>query len=84
VVPKIILLQALSAGTKTNYPRSLSNSLITSGLLRTEGYAVRTLIPTFLIWNFDISLTLLTHYEKVSSSSFSRLAHRLALTQIWK
>jgi hypothetical protein len=73
-----MLLQALSAETKTNSPLSLSNSLITSGLLNTEGYVVRTLVLTFLIRDFNTPLTLLTHSDNVSSSSFSRLAHRLA------
>jgi hypothetical protein len=51
-----MLLQALSAGTKTNSPWSLSNSLITSGLLNTEGYVVRTLVLTCLIRDLNTPL----------------------------
>jgi hypothetical protein len=47
-----MLLQALSAGTKTNSPLCFYNSLITSDLLNTEGYVVRTLVLMFLIRGF--------------------------------
>jgi hypothetical protein len=52
---KIMLLKALSVGTKTKSSCSLSNSLITSGLLNTEGKVVHTLAVIFTIQDFNIN-----------------------------